>query len=139
MASPRPRPTSPERERLLVVRRALLRLHKTLIDSERRVFESQNGALTNSQFLQKLLEDPFFNWLRPYSGLIVQMDEAMAADEPLDAEALRDFLAEAHAVAAPEEGSDAAERLHAAQARDPMVRAAQAEAMKRIAEASAEG
>ena len=63
------------------MRRGLLNLHKTLIETERAAFESERGAMTNGQFLQALMEDPFFQWLRPYSGLIVEIDEALADRE----------------------------------------------------------
>lgn len=68
----------PAHEPLRDVRRGLLRLHKALIDAEREAFEAEHGALTNTQFLRVLMEDPFFQWLRPYSGLIVEIDEALA-------------------------------------------------------------
>ena len=59
------RPTDPVRQQIVEVRRALLRLHKALIDSERAAFEARAGATSNGQFLQLLLQDPFFVWLRP--------------------------------------------------------------------------
>jgi len=53
----------------------LLRLHKSLIDIERRDFENENGQLTAGQFLQVLLNDAKFSWLRKFSLLIVEIDE----------------------------------------------------------------
>jgi len=40
--------------------------------------------------LQLVLNDPWFAWLHPLSGLVVQIDELLAADEPTiaDGEAL---------------------------------------------------
>jgi hypothetical protein len=71
----------PAHEPLREVRRGLLRLHKALIDAERAVFERENGPLNNTQFLTALMDEPFFQWLRPYSGLIVEIDEALADRE----------------------------------------------------------
>ena len=65
------------RQSLVEVRRGLLRLHKALVDSERAAFEVGSGALSNGQFLQLLLQDPYFTWLRPYSALIAEIDEAL--------------------------------------------------------------
>ena len=73
----------PIRDSLVEVRRGLLRLHKALIDAERRAFERGRGQVTNAQLLQALIDDPFFAWLRPYSRLIVEIDEALAGAEPV--------------------------------------------------------
>jgi hypothetical protein len=37
-----------------------------------------NGAVTSAQFLNVLLEDPDFSWLRKFSTLIVDIDEMFA-------------------------------------------------------------
>ena len=137
MAPParRPRATSPSRERLAEVRRALLRLHKALIDAERRSFEARNGPLSNGRFLQLLIQDPSFEWLGPYTALIVAMDEALAGEEPAGPETLRDYLERTHALVAPEPASDANERLERARAADAAVRAAHAELTRQMAAA----
>jgi hypothetical protein len=36
-----------------------------------------------NHFLQLLTNDPWFAWLQPFSQLIVAMDEALDAEEPL--------------------------------------------------------
>jgi len=56
----------------------LLKLHKTLLDHERRIYEGINGPQTPAQFLNILLEDPDFSWLRKFSTLIVEVDEMFA-------------------------------------------------------------
>ena len=66
----RDRSPDPVRDHLKEVRRGLLRLHKALIDAERAVWERETGPVSNGRFLQALIEDPFFAWLRPFSGLI---------------------------------------------------------------------
>ena len=78
--------TDPPRKRLEEARRALLVLHKALVDSERISYEKTIGAIRSpNQFLQLLLTDPWFAWLQPLSQLIVSMDEALDAKEPLTA------------------------------------------------------
>ena len=56
----------------------LLKLHKSLLDHERRIYEGINGPRTPGQFLTLLLEDPDFAWLRKFSALIVEIDEMFA-------------------------------------------------------------
>jgi len=70
--------------RLEQLRGALLNLHKTLVDSERVSYEKATGAIQSpNHFLQLLIVDPWFAWLRPLSQLIVAMDEALDKKEPL--------------------------------------------------------
>jgi len=66
------------RESLKLLRQALLRLHKLLLELERRDYERARGRIANSyEFLQVVLKDPWFDWLHRLSELIVQMDEAL--------------------------------------------------------------
>jgi len=66
------------RESLKALRQGLLRLHKTLLDLERRDFERARGRISNSyEFLQLVLKDPWFDWLHRLSELIVQIDETL--------------------------------------------------------------
>ena len=54
------------RERLREVSGALLRLHKALLDDERAQFERVRGRIESSgQFLQLVLHDEWFAYLRP--------------------------------------------------------------------------
>jgi hypothetical protein len=72
------------RKRLTELRHALLKLHKALVDSERVGYEQTIGKIQSpNHFLQLLTTDPWFAWLRPLSQLIVAMDEALDAEEPL--------------------------------------------------------
>jgi len=65
------------------VREILLSLHKALLDSERTSYELVHGKIaSSSEFLQLLISDPRFAWLRPVTTLIVQIDEALAAKNP---------------------------------------------------------
>jgi hypothetical protein len=57
--------------------RALLRLHKALLDDERMSYERIHGRIpSNGAFLQLVLEDAWFAWLRPLSQLMAQLDDA---------------------------------------------------------------
>jgi hypothetical protein len=66
------------RDALKELRHGLLRLHKLLLDLERRDFERARGRIGNSyEFLQLVLKDPWFDWLHRLSELIVQFDESL--------------------------------------------------------------
>jgi hypothetical protein len=72
------RVTDTTRDGLKVLRQGLLRLHKTLLDLERRDYERARGRISNSyEFLQLVLKDPWFDWLHRLSELIVQIDETL--------------------------------------------------------------
>lgn len=134
-------PPDPVRDHLAEVRRALMRLHKTLIDGERPRFEAQRGgAVTNTQLLGALLDDPFFQWLRPFSQLMSAMDEALFGDEPVTREGARAFVQRAQAlVAVPDENvpPDDASPYERARQRDAAVLFAHTELTRRVAAALA--
>jgi hypothetical protein len=67
-------------------RNLLLKLHKTLIDRERSVYEDSNGPMNAGQFLNVLLEDPDLAWLRKFSTLIVEIDEMFDQKDGVDEE-----------------------------------------------------
>jgi hypothetical protein len=74
--------TEKTRQQLLDVRTVLLRLHKTLLDFERDAYERARGKISNSyEFLNLVMNDPWFAWLRRVSELIVQIDELLDAKE----------------------------------------------------------
>ena len=81
-------PLSPDlRRQLDEVRRGLLRVHKALLDDARIRYEREQGRIEGSGALLRLvLNDPWFAWLHPLSGLVVQIDELLASDEPLNAD-----------------------------------------------------
>ena len=62
-------------EKLKNARNLLLKLHKVMIDFERVVHERLHGPLTAGQFLNVLIENEDFAWLRKFSMLIVEIDE----------------------------------------------------------------
>jgi hypothetical protein len=125
----------PLRQRLVEVRRGLLRLHKALIDAERAVWERSRGPVTNAQLLQALIEDPFFAWLRPYSGLIVKIDEALAGEHAVSEAGARAFAEQARELVAVDEGDEpTVNRYDLVCRRDPTVLLLHVELSSRIAE-----
>lgn len=74
--------TEKTREQLTRIRSSLLRLHKILLNFEREGYERGHERIANSYaFLQLVMSDPWFAWLRQLSELIVEMDELLAAKE----------------------------------------------------------
>ena len=73
----------PARQRLTELRQNLLTLHKALLDSERTSYEIVHGSIASpAAFLQLLINDNWFAWLRPVTSLLVEIDEALAAKKP---------------------------------------------------------
>jgi hypothetical protein len=68
------------------ISRRLLRLHKSLLDDQRRVYEGTYGPVDGAQLFRLLLEHEQFAWLRPLSGLIARIDEAVETTPPLSAD-----------------------------------------------------
>jgi len=88
-------PDSPERAALRAalrdVSKALLPLHRALIDAAADDYAFGVAPVKRSQLLQLLKEDPFFAWLTPLTSLIVDIDEMARMDfEPADIAAIAD-------------------------------------------------
>lgn len=98
----------PTRQHLLDVRGALLRLHKALLDAERARYERVHGRINGpGAFLQLLLNDPWFAWLRPLSQLVVQIDERLDAEEAVTAAEANAFVVLARTLLHEDEGEAA--------------------------------
>jgi hypothetical protein len=133
------RDPDPVRNQLRDVRRGLFRLHKTLIDAERALFEQRSGPLAPGSFLQLLIHDEFFAWLRPFSSLIVEMDEVLAArDEPIGQERARGYLAQVRDLIATSASHEtpSVSRYDEVHRRDPSVLLAHVELTRRLADAT---
>jgi len=84
---------NPETRNLLTeLRNLMLEQHKLLLDRERGRYELTNGPIAGpGPFLQLVLNDPHFAWLKQISSLVVEIDEALSrrstAGQP-EAEAL---------------------------------------------------
>jgi hypothetical protein len=120
------------RERLAQLREALLQLHKALVDSERHSYEQNIGTIPSpGHFLQLLTTDPWFAWLHPVSELIVAIDEALDAKEPLTREGAEVLLKQVRTLLViSETGEGFSRHYFEAVQRDPDVLFAHAAAMK---------
>jgi hypothetical protein len=105
------------------LREALLKLHKTLVESERVTYEQTLGPIQSpNHFLQLLTTDPWFAWLHPLSELVVAMDEAMDAKEPMTPAMAEALVKQARALlVASETGEGFSKHYDEALQRDPDV------------------
>ncbi len=90
-------PDSPERaalrEALREVSKLLLPLHRALIDIAKEDYAFAVAPVKPAQLLQLLTDDPFFEWLKPVTSLIVDIDEMARTDfEATDVATIADRL-----------------------------------------------
>ena len=90
------------------IRQGLLKLHKLLLDMERRGYERARGWKINNsyEFLQLVLKDPWFDWLHRLSELIVQIDETLdtiGSDKAASEADARELITRAKSLLSPSE------------------------------------
>ncbi len=121
MSSSTDRSPNPARKRLLELHGVLLRLHKELLDAERVAYEQIHGRIASSgAFLQLVIHDAWFAWLRAISELIVQIDEVTDAKEPVKPGDANRILEQTRRLLVPDEdGEGFAKRYHDVLQRDP--------------------
>jgi hypothetical protein len=115
-------------------------LHKALLDSERTSYELVHGPIASSAtFLQLLINDARFAWLRPVTTLIVQIDEALAAkNPPSTARAFEQLIEDMRALLSPSrEENGFWKRYSSAVQRDPGVSILHEEMERQLAETTA--
>jgi hypothetical protein len=99
-----------ERRLLTDLRQALLPLHKTLLEWERKTYERMHGRkMAGAELLRVIMSDPQFAWLHPISELIVRIDQTLdeaAPDTAVDVDAI---VTQARRLVAP----DQTEKPHA--------------------------
>ncbi|HLH17174.1 MAG TPA: hypothetical protein VKX45_08130 [Bryobacteraceae bacterium] len=114
----------PVRERLVNLRNGLLRLHKSLLDSERAAYERDVERITSTgQYLNLVLNDPWFAWLRELSQFVVLIDETLDfKQDPATAADAERLIARAREIVSPSETANGFGRKYfEAMQRDPAV------------------
>jgi hypothetical protein len=111
------------RTRLKELRHGLLRLHKTLLDSERLTYERVHGRIASKgAFFQLVIADTWFEWLHRVSELVVQIDEMLEAEEAATAIDATRVIEQARTLLKPSEnGAGFGKRYYEALQRDPDV------------------
>ena len=102
---------------------ALLRLHKALLDDERVSYERVHGRIpSNGAFLQLVLGDAWFAWLRPLSQVMAKLDELGEEDKSPDGLDTTTLIASIRTLLTPsEEGEGFGRQYHDALQRGPDV------------------
>ena len=114
------------------MRRELLDLHRTLVDSERREYERSRGRVTDRAFLEALIGAPELAWLGPLTSLIVRLEEVL--EEPAG-EAVQDCVVEIRKLLRPAaEGAGFQRKYAEAMQRSPEVVVAHGRAIRALAD-----
>lgn len=118
---------TPARQKLVALRTTLLKLHKTLLDMERRDYEKVHGQVNVGELFRLVVDGPQFAWLHSISEFVVRIDEMLAGEkdkkdvEITDLES-HDTVSLARKMFLPSETGDAFQRQYfAAIQRDPAV------------------
>src|SRR6266403_2647398 len=110
------------REKLITLRLALLKLHKTLLNMERRDYEREHGAVKTGELFRLVIDHAQFAWLHNISEFVVRIDETLAAKEPVTPEYTSGAIALARKMFVPTESGDAFQKKYFdAIQRDPAV------------------
>jgi hypothetical protein len=115
------------------MRRELLDLHRSLVDSERREYERSRGRLTDRAFLEALIGAPELAWLGPLTSLIVRLEEVL--EEPAGNEAVQDCVVQIRKLLRPAAEGEGFQRKYAeAMQRSPEVVVAHGRAIRALAD-----
>lgn len=119
---------------LRTLRNKFLSLHSCLLETERIAYEQVRGRVTSAELLQLVIDHEQFAWLHQISELVVQIDEMLAADEPILPENVQNLIADARQLIMPSEvGNAFARKYYAALQREPSVVLAHAEVSQLLA------
>jgi hypothetical protein len=113
---------SPQREKLTLLRHALLRIHKTLLNMERRDYEKEHGAVNTGELFRLVIDDAQFAWLHNISEFVVRIDETLAGKEEVTVGYMRESFELARKMFTPTKSGDAFQKKYFdAIQRDPAV------------------
>jgi hypothetical protein len=103
---------STARERLIDLRLSLLRLHKTLLDMERREYERANGKVSVGELFRLVIDHQQFAWLHNISEFVVRLDETLGGQEPVTPEEVHTAFSLARKMFAPSAAGDAFQKKY---------------------------
>lgn len=106
--------TATVRRQLDVARTDLLRVHRALLNVERLRYEKVHGRIANNGiFLQLVISDPWFDWLRPMGQMVLLIDERIEdKDNPLGVSEAAALLSRAKELLRADPNGDAFQRLY---------------------------
>ena len=97
---------TPARRKLVALRQALLRLHKSLLEMERRSYEKVHGTLSAGELFRLVLDDPQFSWLHNISEFVVRIDETLSGEAAVTSKDTHEAISLARKMFAPTESGD---------------------------------
>ena len=97
---------TPARQKLVALRETLLRLHKTLLDMERREYEKIHGQVNAGELFRLVVGDAQFAWLHSISEFVVRIDETLAGEKEVTVEGSRESMVLARKMFLPSETGD---------------------------------
>lgn len=97
---------TPARQKLVALREALLHIHKSLLEMERRAYEKEHGKVTAGELFRLVVDDPQFSWLHNISEFVVRIDEALASEEGVSDTDSHVAISLARKIFAPSEAGD---------------------------------
>jgi hypothetical protein len=113
---------TPARQKLVALREALLRLHKSLLEMERRAYEKQHGVVTPGELFRLVVDDAQFSWLHNISEFVVRIDEALTSEKSVTDADSHVAISLARKIFAPSESGDGFQKkYYDAIQRDPSV------------------
>jgi hypothetical protein len=101
-----------ERRKLTELRTTLLKLHKTLLDMERREYEREHRHVSTGELFRLVLDHPQFGWLHNISEFVARLDETLAGEAPVTAEETRSAMGMARKIFVPSESGDAFQKRY---------------------------
>ena len=102
----------PAREKLIALRHALLRLHKTLLEMERREYERVNGHVSTGELFRLVVDHAQFAWLHNISEFVVRIDESLAAEAAITPQDTSSAIMLARKMFVPSESGDAFQKKY---------------------------
>jgi hypothetical protein len=103
---------TPARQKLVALREALLRIHKSLLDMERRAYEKEHGSVNAGELFRLVVDDPQFSWLHNISEFVVRIDESLAGKEGVTDNDSHVAISLARKIFAPSETGDAFQKKY---------------------------
>jgi hypothetical protein len=97
---------TPARQKLVSLRETLLRIHKSLLEMERRDYQKEHGAVSAGELFRLVVDDPQFAWLHNISEFVVRIDEALSSDEGVSDTDSHVAISLARKIFAPSESGD---------------------------------
>src|ERR1700693_7161 len=111
-----------DRANLTEWRTVLLKLHKTLLDMERRDYEREHGHVSTGELFRLVLDHQQFGWLHNIFEFVGRLGEKLAGEVPITPEDTRSAIGTARKLFVPSESGDAFQkRYFDAIQRDPAV------------------